>query len=240
MLQSIKQICGDKIGATDGEIGQVKDFYFDDQRWVVRYLVADTGNWLTGRQVLIAPHAFKSFYQDGKVLMVNLTKKQIENSPPIDTHKPVSRQYEEEYYRYYGWPHYWQGDSVWGMSGFPILSEGSIPCSSEPRTKNHAKHEHLDTHLRSVQAIIGYQIQAGDEIVGAVVDFMMDAKSWVIGQVIVNTGNRFTGKKVLLTPSQIARISYEESKVFVNLTKPAVLESPAWVEDHAHLAAAAH
>jgi uncharacterized protein YrrD len=235
MLQSIKKICGDKIGASDGEIGQVKDFYFDDTRWVVRYLVADTGNWLTGRQVLIAPHAFKSLYQPGKVLIVNLTRTQIENSPSIDTHKPVSRQYEEEYYRYYGWPDYWQGDGIWGMSGFPIVTEGAKPSSNEPRTRNYEKQEHFDTHLRSVQAIIGYQIQAGDEIVGSVADFMMDAKSWVIGQVVVNTGNRFTGKKVLLTPIQITRISYEESKVFVNLTKETFGQAPAFDDERGHL-----
>ena len=104
MLRSIKQLYGDKLGASDGEIGHVKDFYFDDQNWVVRYIVADTGSWLSGRQVLISPHSFGSLPQAGKVLRVNLTRKQIENSPSIDSHKPVSRQYEEEYHRYYGWP----------------------------------------------------------------------------------------------------------------------------------------
>jgi len=46
---------GDKLAASDGEIGQVKDFYFDDQNWVMRYLVVDTGSWLSGRKVLISP-----------------------------------------------------------------------------------------------------------------------------------------------------------------------------------------
>ena len=82
MLRSIKQFLGDKLGASDGEIGQVKDFYFDDQNWAVRYLVADTGSWLAGRQVLISPHAFPEGFR-GKVLRVNLTRKQIEDSPSI-------------------------------------------------------------------------------------------------------------------------------------------------------------
>src|SRR5271169_4822536 len=112
MLQSSKQLYGDKLGVSDGEIGHVKDFYFDDKSWAVRYLVADTSSWISGRLVLLAPHAFGSLHQDGKVLLVNLTRKQIENSPSIDTQKPVSRQYEEEYYQYYGWPYYWQGDGL--------------------------------------------------------------------------------------------------------------------------------
>jgi hypothetical protein len=121
MLQSIKQLYGEKLGASDGEIGHVKDFYLDDRNWAVRYLVADTGTWLPGRRVLLSPHAIGTLYQDEKVLLVNLTRKQIADSPAIETHKPVSRQYEEQYHRYYGWPGYWQGGGLWGMSNFPIL-----------------------------------------------------------------------------------------------------------------------
>ena len=90
MLRSIKQLYRETLRASDGDIGHVKDFYFDDTNWAVRYVVADTGSWLSGRQVLLAPHAFGNLYQDGKVLLVNLTRKQIENSPSIETHKPVS------------------------------------------------------------------------------------------------------------------------------------------------------
>src|SRR5471032_2208548 len=108
MLHSIQQRYGEKLRASDGEIGHVKDFYFDDKNWAVRYLVADTGSWLTGRQVLLSPHAVTGLYQPGKLLLLKYTKKQIEDSPSIESHKPVSRQYEADYYQYYGWPNYWQ------------------------------------------------------------------------------------------------------------------------------------
>jgi len=128
MLRIVKKLFENKLGASDGEIGHVNDFYFDDQNWAVRYLVADTGSWMPGRLVLISPHAFGNLYQGGKVLLFNLTRQQIENSPSIELHKPVSRQYEEEYHRYYGWPFYWQGDQLWGMSAFPIsLTSGRSP-----------------------------------------------------------------------------------------------------------------
>src|SRR5271154_2367868 len=153
MLKSIKQLYGDKLGASDGDIGRVKDFYFDDQSWVVRYLVADTGTWLTSRQVLLSPHAFGSFQQTGRILMVNLTRKQIENSPSIEWHKPVSRRYEEEYHRYYGWPFYWLGDGLWGMSGFPILESPALPKPGEPTVVTKPEHETADAHLRSTQAV---------------------------------------------------------------------------------------
>lgn len=228
MLQSLKKLNEENLGASDGEIGRVKDFYFDDISWVVRYLVADTATWLESRQVLLSPHVIGSLYQDGKAIVVNLTRKQIENCPSIEKHKPVSRQYEEEYYGYYGWPCYWEGDGLWGgMRNFPILQE---PPKFLPRGQNvPAKQPHngADAHLRSAQAVNGYNLEASDGTIGHVVDFMIDDKSWAIGQLVVKIGHRFTGKEVLVSSDKVNRISYEKSTVFVNLSKEAVENSPA-------------
>jgi hypothetical protein len=228
MLQSIKQLYRNKLGASDGDIGHVKDFYFDDQNWAIRYLVADTGSWLPGRRVLLSPHAFGSLHQDGKVLCANLTRKQIEDSPSIEEHKPVSRQYEEEYYRYYGWPYYWQGNALWGMSGFPILELPAEPLSVEPATVNHCHPgEGADAHLRSTQAVSGYHVEASDGTIGHICDFMMDDQSWAIRQLVIKTGHRLSGKEVQILASTVDRISYNESTVFVNLTAEAIEQNPA-------------
>ena len=223
MLRSIKQLYGEKLGASDGEIGRVKDFYFDDEKWAIRYVVVDTGAWLPGRQVLLSPHAFGSLHQVGKDLLVNLTRKQIEDSPSIDSHKPVSRQYEEEYYRYYGWPYYWQGDEIWGMSGFPILDMPTETSAAPggPQSKR------ADAHLRSTREVTGYHIKARNGIAGRVCDFMMDGQSWAMVELIVKTGHLLSGKEVCLPTSAVERISYEESIVIVNLTKAAVERSRA-------------
>jgi hypothetical protein len=227
MLRIAKELYGAKLGASDGEIGQVKDFYFEDQIWAVRYVVADTGSWLAGRKVLISPHAFGSLHQAGKRLLVNLTRKQIEDSPSIESHKPVSRQYEEEYYRYYGWPYYWRGDGLWGMSGFPILELPPEPLPVEPATAIGPRPERADAHLRSTQAVSGYHLQASDGIIGHVCDFMMDAESWAIRQLVIKTGHRLSGNEVQIPTRAVDRISYPDSTVFVNLTKEGVQQSPA-------------
>ena len=226
MLRSIKQSYGDKLGASDGEIGRVKDFYFDDQSWAVRYVVAETGNWLTSRKVLISPHALGNAHPAGNVLIVNLTRKQIEDSPSLEWHKPVSRQYEEEYYRYYGWPFYWQGDALWGMSGFPILELPPKPPRRESATAIGSQPERADAHLRSTQAVNGYHIRASDGIIGHDCDFMLDDKLWAIRQLVIKTGHRFSGKEVLISTNKVDRISYEESTVFISLTSEAVEHSP--------------
>lgn len=228
MSQSTKELYGEKLGALDGEIGHVKDFYFDDQSWAVRYLVADTGNWLPGRQVLLSPHALGGIFHEGKALLVNLMRKTIEESPSIESHKPVSRQYEEEYHRYYGWPFYWQGDGLWGMSGFPILESSDQPFAGERAKPVNSQHKNPDAHLCSMQAVTGYNVQATDGIAGHVADFLIDGKSWAVRELVINTGHRFTGNKVMLPVGEITRISYEESTVFVNMTIEAVEESAGY------------
>lgn len=215
MLLDIKKIYDRKLAASNGEIGHVRDVYFDDKTWAVRYLVVETGNWLTGRSVLLAPHSLGRFDQDEKILPVNLTRQQIENSPSIDAHRPVSRQYEENYYRYYGWPTYWEGGEIWGMSGYPVVTKST--ASEVWRNYDYSRWD--DIHLRSAKAVTGYALEAIDGTIGTVSSYMMDDKSWTIRDLVVETGHWYSGKEVLIAPSKIKRISYPESKVFVTLTK---------------------
>lgn len=226
MLRSIHQLYGNQLGATDGEIGHVKDFYFNDQNWAIRYLVVDTGHWLPGRQVLLSPYSLGRLDQPEKILRVNLTRKQIENCPLIGAHKPVSRQYEEQYHRYFGWPYYWQGNQLWGLSGFPILELPAEARLSEKANVGSPLNGGTDPHLRSTQALSGYQLQTGEGIIGHVCDFMVDAANWAIGQLVVKTGHRLTGKEVLIEVKNVGRISYEESIVFAEVTPAPVPQTP--------------
>ncbi len=226
MLQSIKELSGKKLAAQDGEIGHVKDFYFDDQNWAIRYVVADTGGWLPARQVLISPHAFGSFHREGRLLRLNLTRQQIEDSPSIDAHKPVSRQYEEEYYRYYGWPYYWEGSGLWGMSGVPAVDMPRQPFAGEPPAASGPPPSRKDSRLRSTGAVTGYHIQATDRTVGHICDFLMDGECWAIQQLLVKTGHRFSGREVQIPSTVVERIGYDRSTVFVKMTGDAVEQSP--------------
>ena len=220
MLQNIRELYGHKLAALDGDIGHVKDFYFDDTTWAVRYLVADTGSWLTERLVLLTHHAlgnhaFGRSDANADVLRVDLTRKQIEDSPSIDSHRPVSRQFEAEYYRYYGWPTYWQAGGMLGVAGFPSVT----PLLTPETHPHHGHNQRDDIHLRSTKAVTGYHIHATDGPIGSVSSFMVDGKSWAICKLVVETGHWYAGKEILISPSMIDRISYEDSTVFVNLTK---------------------
>ena len=226
MLQSLKHIYGKTLGASDGDIGQVKDFYFDDQNWIVRYVVADTGSWLSGLLVLIPPQAFGSFLIDGERLLVNLTRDQIENSPSIESHKPVSRQYEEAYHRYYGWPPYWSAGGMFGVAG---ISSAPQPLGSiEQPGSGSSPHKDDDPHLRSTQTVSGYQIQTKDGPSGHVTDFLVEEKGWAISHLVVESGHWYSGKEIVIPVNLIERVSYEESTVFVATTRKSILEIPEY------------
>jgi hypothetical protein len=146
---------------------------------------------------------------------VNLTRQQIEASPSIESHKPVSRQYEIDYYRYYGWPAYWDGGGMWGLGGFPVL----IPPSQDELEAGARHHHREDKHLRSARAVNGYQIQTADGPLGHVNDFLVDDRSWAIRQLVVEAGHWYAGKEILIPTTKVERISYEDSTVFVNVRK---------------------
>jgi len=217
MLHSIQQRYGEKLRASDGEIGHVRDFYFDDKNWAVRYLVADTGGWLSGRLVLISPHALGHLYPEGKVLLVNLSRQQIEDSPSIDEHMPVSRQLEEEYHRHYGYAYYAESMPLWGLGGYPVLAP--------PPLETDAKQRGVDSHLRSARVVAGYKVEANDGVVGVVTDFLIDGRTWVIRQIVVECGHWFFGRKVIIPTEKVSRISYDQSTVYLDSTKPAIMEA---------------
>jgi hypothetical protein len=81
MLLDAKRLEGYALRATDGEIGKVKDLYFDDRQWKIRYAVANTGNWLPGRKVLVAPNWISYVDWKERKITVKLDQKTIEEAP---------------------------------------------------------------------------------------------------------------------------------------------------------------
>jgi hypothetical protein len=224
MLEKVKVLTGFKLRGRDGEVGSVADFYFDDHHWTVRYLVAETGSWLAERKVLISPHALTSVHRENRFIAVDLTKKQIEGSPTLNSDKPVSRQFEEEYYEYYGWPTYWDGPFAWGPYAY-------IPSGPKMKKETNPGGKPWDHRLRSAAAVTGYGIHASDGEVGHVEDFLIDDDTWTIRYMVVDTRNWLPGKKVLVSPKWIERVSWDDSKVYIDLSRDAIKRSPEYSAD---------
>jgi hypothetical protein len=224
MLYSAKTLNGYALHSRDGAIGSARDLYFDDHFWTVRYLVADTGGWLKGRKVLLSPYSLLKVDSAKKEIHVDLTKKRIEDSPGLDEEKPVSRQFEDNYYGYYGWPNYWGGPYSWGP--YPYVTRdneqvGEFKHGNQP----------WDAHLRSTHAVDGYSVEASDGSIGHIVDFIIDDETWAIRYLVVDTRNWVPGKKVLVAPQWIETISWGDSKVVVNLDRETIKASPEYTTE---------
>lgn len=224
MLSKAKTLESYKLHNQEGEIGKVKEFYFDDHHWTVRYLVADTGNWLKDRQVLISPYAITSVNRGGKYLAVELTRKQIEESPSLASDKPVSRQYEKSYHDYYGWTPYWGGAYAWGPYSYLSRERDKpvVPGNGPPV---------MDDHLRSSRDAMNHGIEALDGEIGHVEDFVIDDETWAIRYLIIDTGNWWPGKKVLVSPRWIESVSWGQSRIFVDLSRETIKRSPAYINE---------
>ena len=237
MLRMLKKLKGYAIQATDDELGSVREAYFDDEGWALRYLVVDAGSWLSRHDVLVSPYAVQAIDDDAELLRVNLTRDQVANSPDIDTHQPVSRQIEGEYSAYYGYGNYWAGPALWGATGYPTLplpeTVGVPPVDERPQeVAARAADNPEDVHLRSSAHVDGYHISGTDGEIGHVEDFIFDDETWALRYFVVNTRNWWPGgKRVLLSTQWINHIDWTDSTVQTSLTREQIKSSPEFDED---------
>ncbi len=218
MLQSAKELRSTRLQAIDGEIGPLDDLYFDDFEWKVRYLVANTGSWLSGRRILLSPLAMTGAPDANSHLQMNLTTKQIEQSPEVDEAKPVSKQQEIDLHTYYGWHYYGFGPGIGGT-----YSQGLYDRSGDAQ-RQHAE----DPHLRSAEEVSGYRISASDEELGHVEDFIVDDTTWEVRYMVVDTAPLWFGKKVLLSPLWIREVDWGNRRVKISLSAGDIKEAPEW------------
>ncbi|MGD2053388.1 MAG: PRC-barrel domain-containing protein [Gammaproteobacteria bacterium] len=218
-LRKLADLKGYRLQASDGEIGKLKQVFFDDRYWKVRYLVVHTGNWLLGREVLVVPSVIAAVDEVERHLEVNMTREQIRECPPVSSEQPVSRHYEREYYRYYGWDPYWEGDPLFG----PMPDLSPPPADMEPE-------EPENPHLRSSNEVTGYAIHAADNEFGQVKDFLLDDQGWSVRYLEIDTRNWLPGRKVLIAPAWIRKIDWHNSEVEVNMASDVIQTAPAYDE----------
>lgn len=239
MLRSAKEMEGYAVAATDGVLGHVKDFFLDDEQWVIRYLVVDTGGWLSSRKVLVSPIAVGTPDWEQRQIPVSISKEQVRNSPDIDTDQPVSRQHEVAYAGYYGYPYYWDGSGYWGgamlptlmMPGYSGLVGSNVRVGGDQARMARieaARREHDDPHLRSYNAVVGHHIHASDGDIGHVAGMLIDDQTWAVRYLVVNTSNWWMGHQVLIAPQWIDAVNWHDKTVTVSVTRQAVQDAPAY------------
>lgn len=229
MLLAISALKGFAVEASDGVIGTVGDVLFDDRTWRIRWLVIDTGAWLSTRKVLIHPSSVDQGDYGRHAIRFALTMAQIEASPDISSDEPVSQQLEDHIYDYYGWEPNW-GDGYFGIDGMERLldANGGSATAREPNLRDIIPDESGDSHLRSVSAVTGYHIKATDGEIGHVENFLVDDEFWEIRYLIADTRNWWPGKHVLLSPYSVHGVDGSDQEINVAVTRAQVKASPPW------------
>ncbi len=226
MLVNSHRVLGYRIRATDGEIGKVRDFYFDDQKWTVRWIVVDTGSWLVEREVLLPPAAAKGPDTEAHDLPTDLSIEQVENSPPVERDLPVSqvtRQHEVDILGYYGWTPYW------GPPLGPVpLPGGDRDFGQAPPERNLEERPTKDYHLRSMVEVEGYHLRATDGSIGHVESFLLDTDGWVIRYLVIDTRNWLPGRRVLISPHWVQSVTWGEREVHLGYDRAHVEASPEY------------
>jgi sporulation protein YlmC with PRC-barrel domain len=199
---------------------------FHDDRWVIRYLVVDTGKWLPGRKVLISPISVEAIESAFGRVVLHLDKERIRQSPDISADEPVSRQKEAEFHAYYGYGPYWAGPGVWGPAVYPRelrpLPHEAWPAAGERASKG-------DPHLRSTREVIGYHIAASDGTIGHLDDFVIDEALWTVRHLVVDTSNWPGGRSVLVSPVSVRAIDWVAKQVQVNLPMERIRTSSEYI-----------
>lgn len=235
MIKNASAINGYAIMASDGHLGTVSDFLFDDKTWLVRWLVVETGNWLPGRKVLLPAFALGYLNPERRELSVQLNRQEVKDSPDIDAERPVSRQMETGIYDYYGWSPDWASGPYMGGLGFDYGYVGGTvaPLPSPVSSQREqdiitARRSDDDPHLRSTKAIAGYHIHAKDGEIGHVEDFVIEEVDWSIRYLIVDTKNWWPGRKVLVSPRSVREINWTDNLVNLDLDRQHIKNSPMY------------
>ncbi|MBN1647937.1 MAG: PRC-barrel domain-containing protein [Spirochaetales bacterium] len=214
MFTGLKKMFKYKILAVNGEIGKVEDFYFDERFNTIRYLVVNTGGFLFKNLVLISPVFINKVFDDEKLVKVNLTKDEIENSPDVDTEKPVSRLYEKEFFKYYKTSPYWTGFLTWGAAPVPV---GLKVPEETGYTKERDTEDDKQHFLRSVNEIFGYKCETRDGRIGYIKDFRIEPESWRIETFLMTAKHLAEGDEIEFDMRWIDRFSYNDKRAYLDL-----------------------
>ena len=228
MLFNSKKLKGFTVQGTDNAVGVVQDILFDERFWAIRYLVVDTNKWLpASRKVVLSPISLGEPDHDSNTIPVSLSSEKIKSSPPLTKHQPVSRWYEAELFRYYGYGAYWTGPDMWGLYPHPALLH-DLPFDREPKQTDPAH----DCVLRSVNEVSNYQLKSHDNnsydnTEGQIRHFMIDCKNWSIPGFLINTRRWLPGgKDILISHRNVRSIRWHDHSVHVDLSTQQIQTGP--------------
>jgi len=221
-VRALRDLQGYRVEGEGGELlGEVRDAYFDDHSWTVRYLLAsDAGHELP--PVFVSPHSVRRIDRRQRTITAALTPGELRGSPEIEPRPVIPRDAEIGLAKYYGFPYYWHGEYRWGDDAVPRpLAVASMP-------KEHGGEPGPEAHLRSVRDFRHYTIHATDGEIGHVDDVLIEPRTWAVRYVVVDTRRWWPGARILLAPEWVNYVSWVERSVHVSIDRTTIRTAPPY------------
>ena len=229
MKLSLKEILGYNIETYDQVTGEIKDFLFDDEYWIIRYVDAGLGINLPDRRVLVPQTFLKETDWDTQNFKVTLSREGLATCPALDKFQPISRLYEEELNKHYRIANYWARNYNSPNNEVDKMTHFNLPDQKFNAAPKLIKENQMDTNLRSFNEILGYDILTPDGNLGCVEDLLIDSDNWEIISIILDTSkNQPWSKKVIIASTWIEEISYMDRQIKISLAIKEVENAPEY------------
>ncbi|QTM98537.1 hypothetical protein ERJ70_04030 [Sediminibacillus dalangtanensis] len=229
MLYYVSSLYDYQLKASDGELGKVKELYFDDKQWVLRYFGVDTRKWLPGKKVLLSPRSFQAIDDENQAIELSSDKETVRNSPSLDESSPLSREYEMTLTRYYGWAPYWTGGLLWGRQDVPLVGAVTNSDQAESLSENREETlaEELTHNLREMDDLTDkFTVHASDGKIGTIDDVLLDGENWKLRYLVVKNGQDFSWKYSLLSPDWTQSVDWVDYNLYLDVTQETVKNGP--------------
>ncbi len=227
MKRSLNELKGFSVETSDGMKGKIKDFLFDEDNWKVRYLDADFGGFFKDKRVLLPIDVMKEPQWDDRNVSLKAMAEQIKKSPSPEEKPTVSREYEKELMKHYGFATYWSSGYIPPTHAGLYYPVRPIYVPTREVSEEKISEEKLGSKLRSFNEVKGYHLLATDAQLGHVEDIIADDTDWQMIYLVVDTSNwRPWSKKVILLINWLDKISYETREVSINVHTEVIKNAP--------------
>lgn len=221
MLVSLNDLRRYSLEAADGSLGTIRDVYFEDATWRVRYLVANSAWWLSGRELLLSVAMLGGIDAEQETIAVAVTRGQIRHAPSSRAELPVAEQLNS-------------GDDPPFLSSPPSVAvpavlprHGASPGSARGFSPGSAVGwGRAHAHLRSAMEMEGYRVAATDGPVGKLHDLIIDRETWRLRYLSAETSSWLTERQVVLSVDWLRRIDWVDRSLTVPVTRKRIEKSP--------------
>ena len=227
MLRTLSSLYRYTLHTREGELGNIADAYFEDETWVIRYLVVDLNRWLPGRKVLVPPAIAERPKDETGQLPVEMTRESVRTAPDFKTEQPVSRQLEDRLHSFFGWQPYWAGEPEGGQTS-PRVPSGDEMTGDREADSTPKEAPTGNPNLRSARDLIGYKIEAATQPVGTLTDLLVDDESWMVRYLVIDVGQPDTTRQVVIAADTVEKVDWHQFAIFLDLERDSVERAPSF------------